>query len=113
MKHFMVLTHDEVQNNIPYALVCETMYGCRWNNGSRIRKFANEFTREEQKAISKMKKQSYECENVVRKFRYEENYEELTKAKENLSYASEKYNVAYEMFQRAHSALMDFEDHEF
>ncbi len=27
--------------------------------------------------------------------------------------ASEKYNVAYEMFQRAHSALMDFEDHEF
>lgn len=53
MKHFMVLTHDEVQNNIPYALVCETMYGCRWNNGSRIRKFANEFTREEQKAISK------------------------------------------------------------
>ena len=35
-------------------------YGCRWNNGSRIRKFANEFTREEQKAISKMKKQSYE-----------------------------------------------------
>lgn len=60
MKHFMVLTHDEIQNNIPYALVCETMYGCRWNNGSRIRKFANEFTREEQKAISKMKKQSYE-----------------------------------------------------
>lgn len=60
MKHFMVLTHDEIQNNIPYALVCETMYGCRWNNGSRIRKFVNEFTREEQKAISKMKKQSYE-----------------------------------------------------
>lgn len=60
MKHFMVLTHDEVQNNIPYALVCETMYGCRWNSGSRIRKFVNEFTREEQKAISKMKRQSYE-----------------------------------------------------
>jgi hypothetical protein len=60
MKHFIVLTHDEVQNNIPYALVCETMYGCRWNNGSCIRKFVNEFTREEQKAISKMKKQSYE-----------------------------------------------------
>lgn len=65
-----------------------------------------------QSSKEEMKKKN-ECENVVRKFHYEENYEELTKAKENLSYASEKYNVAYEMFQRAHSALMDFEDHEF
>ncbi len=65
-----------------------------------------------QSSKEEMKKKN-ECENVVRKLRYEENYEELTKAKENLSYASEKYNVAYEMFQRAHSALMDFEDHEF
>lgn len=73
-------------------------------------KSANKTTH--QSSIEEMRKKN-ECETVVRKLRYEKNYEELTKAKENLTFVTEKYNTAYEVYQRAHSALIDFEDHKF
>lgn len=37
MRMYLVLEHDEVQKEIPYALVCETMEGARWRSGKRRR----------------------------------------------------------------------------
>lgn len=34
------MTHDEVQNNLCYALICETMEGSRWNSGRRRRLYS-------------------------------------------------------------------------
>lgn len=39
------MTHDEVQNNLCYALICETMEGSRWNSGRRRRLYSQTFTR--------------------------------------------------------------------
>jgi hypothetical protein len=46
------MTHDEVQNNLCYALICETMEGSRWNSGRRRRLYSQTFTRSEQQRIS-------------------------------------------------------------
>lgn len=54
-----------------------------------------------------------ECKDIVRKLRYEQDFDGVPKAEENLAYAIERYNTAYEVYQRARSALMDFESHEF
>lgn len=54
-----------------------------------------------------------ECKDIVRKLRYEKDYDGVSKAEENLAYAIGRYNTAYEVYQRARSALMDFESHEF
>lgn len=49
------MTHDEVQNNLCYALICETMEGSRRNSGRRRRLYSQTFTRSEQQRISHIK----------------------------------------------------------
>lgn len=59
MKLEIVLNHDEIQTEIPYALVCETMEGARWETGTRKRKFAQEFTESERDRVYKLRKQAH------------------------------------------------------
>ena len=40
MNVMIELTHDEAQNDLCYALICETMEGSRWNSGRRRRLFS-------------------------------------------------------------------------
>ena len=49
------LDHDEVQNDLGYALICETMEGVRWNSGSRRRMYNKTFTETEQRQIPRIK----------------------------------------------------------
>ena len=56
MNVMIELTHDEAQNDLCYALICETMEGSRWNTESRRRKFNETFTPEERKEISYLKR---------------------------------------------------------
>lgn len=49
------LDHDEVQNGLGYALICETMEGVRWNSGSRRRMYNKTFTETEQRQIPRIK----------------------------------------------------------
>lgn len=39
MGKIIELTHDDVQNELAYALICETMEGAYWNSGRRRRMF--------------------------------------------------------------------------
>lgn len=48
MGKIIELTHDDVQNELAYALICETMEGAYWNSGRRRRMFSKAFTRSEQ-----------------------------------------------------------------
>lgn len=56
---YLELSREEIQNQIPYALVCETMSGARWNTGKRKRLMKQHFTETEREAISRMHKQAY------------------------------------------------------
>ena len=42
MGKIIELTHDDVQNELAYALICETMEGAYWNSGRRRRMFSNQ-----------------------------------------------------------------------
>ena len=53
------LTGDDIQKKHPYALICETMEGVRWNTGRRRRSFSKAFTLTEQKRISEIKKKAH------------------------------------------------------
>lgn len=37
MGKIIELSHDDVQNELAYALICETMEGAYWNSGRRRR----------------------------------------------------------------------------
>lgn len=54
MGKIIELTHDDVQNELAYALICETMEGAYWNSGRRRRMFSKAFTRSEQQRIDKV-----------------------------------------------------------
>lgn len=56
-KLLMVMSHDEVQRNIPYGLVCETRNSVRWNTGRR-RAWEKTFSESERKAASKLFRQA-------------------------------------------------------
>lgn len=58
-KMMLVLTRDEIQKNICYPLICETMCGAAWDTGRRRRRWAEEFTESERHACSKLKNQAY------------------------------------------------------
>lgn len=45
MKTMVELTHDEAQNHLAYALICETMEGAFWNSGRRRRMYNKTFTK--------------------------------------------------------------------
>lgn len=56
---YLVLNRDEINNQIPYALVCETMSGARWNTGKRKRLMKQRFTETEIDAIYRLHKQAH------------------------------------------------------
>ena len=47
---YITLTRKEIQEKLPYAVICETKEGASWNTGRRKRKWNAEFTEEERKA---------------------------------------------------------------
>ena len=46
-KVVMTLTRDEVQQIIPYAMICETRYGRLWGTTKRLRSWRTQFTPQE------------------------------------------------------------------
>ena len=66
MGKIIELTHDDVQNELAYALICETMEGAYWNSGRRRRMFSKAFTRSEQQRISNIKTKAHK---VVSRYR--------------------------------------------
>ena len=47
---YVTLSHDEVNRNIPYAVVCEARYGSRWDRTSRRKRWLSEFSEQERAA---------------------------------------------------------------
>lgn len=56
---YITLTHDEVNEKIPYAMICEMRYGARWGTGRRRRAWLAQFTEAEREAAGKLFKQAY------------------------------------------------------
>lgn len=44
MRILLHLTRDDIQQKIPYPVVCEARYGARWNTGTVRRRWTSEFT---------------------------------------------------------------------
>jgi len=58
MKMMIEFTMDEVQENIPYALVCETMGGSRWNTMRRKRQWCDLLSETEQRTALNLYKRA-------------------------------------------------------
>jgi len=56
---YVTLTHDEVQDKIPYPVICEMRYGARWDTSRRRRLWMQEFTEAERKAASDLFKHAH------------------------------------------------------
>ena len=56
---YLILSHDEVNEQIPYAIVAETMSCAVWNTGKRKRLMKQYFTESEIEAIYRLHKQAY------------------------------------------------------
>ena len=50
---YLVLTSDEVNLRIPYALVCMTRFGAHWETGRRRRRWLEEFTEQERESATR------------------------------------------------------------
>lgn len=59
MKLYLSFNHEEIQNEIPYAIVAETMSGAKWNTGRRKRLMKEQFTETEIEAIYRLHKQAH------------------------------------------------------
>ena len=59
MKFYLSFDHDEIQKEIPYAIVAETMSGARWNTGKRKRLMKEQFTEAEIEKIYRLHKQAH------------------------------------------------------
>ena len=59
MKLYISLNHDEIQEQIPYAIVAETMSRSVWNTGKSKRLMKEQFTESEIEAIYRLHKQAY------------------------------------------------------
>lgn len=59
MKLYISLNHDEIQEQIPYAIVAETMSRSVWNTGKRKRLMKQYFNESEIEAIYRLHKQAY------------------------------------------------------
>ena len=46
-KIMLVMTHEEVDTNIAYSLICFSRYGSAWDTGRRRRAWLANFTEEE------------------------------------------------------------------
>lgn len=47
MDLMLTFNRDEVNKEIPYAIICETRYGSKWDTGRRRRLFNNAFSMNE------------------------------------------------------------------
>ena len=52
------LSRREVEDSIPYAIVCETMHGSAWSTGRVKRMFADQFSEKERHACRQLKAQA-------------------------------------------------------
>jgi hypothetical protein len=57
---YLILNHDEVNEQIPYVIICETMGGARWNTSKRKRLMKQHFTESEIEATYRLYKQAYD-----------------------------------------------------
>ena len=55
---YIVMDRDEINKNIPYPVVAETMSGARWDTGKRKRMMKERFNETEINAIYRMHKQA-------------------------------------------------------
>lgn len=55
---YMVLTHSQIQTEIPYQMVCEVRDGAKWDTFTRKRRWAEEFTPAERAAATGLFKQA-------------------------------------------------------
>lgn len=55
---YIVMDRDEINQNIPYPVVAETMSGSRWDTGKRKRMMKERFDETEINAIYRMYKQA-------------------------------------------------------
>lgn len=56
---YVTLTHDEIVDKIPYAMICEMRYGARWDTGRRRRAWVQSFTEAERRAAADLFKQAH------------------------------------------------------
>lgn len=56
---YLVLTSEEVNARIPYALVCMTRFGAHWETSKRRRRWLEEFTEQERTAATRLFNQSH------------------------------------------------------
>ncbi len=59
MKLYISLDREEIRQQIPYAVVAETMSSARWNTGKRRRLMKKHFTEAEIEATYRLHKQAY------------------------------------------------------
>lgn len=57
-KIMLVMTHEEVDTNIAYSLICFSRYGSAWDTGRRRRAWLANFTEEERRAACRLFKQA-------------------------------------------------------
>lgn len=59
MEMMLVLSREEVRQQIPYAVICETREGSAWNTGRRRRLWVDMFTRTERDAAARLFKMAH------------------------------------------------------
>ena len=60
MKVYLALTRDEVNQKIPYGLICAARYSCQWDTGRRRREWMTQFTEEERAVVSRLFRKAHE-----------------------------------------------------
>jgi hypothetical protein len=60
MKMYLSLNRDEIYEQIPYAIVAETMSGAKWNTSRRRRLMKQHFTESEIETTYRLHKQAYD-----------------------------------------------------
>lgn len=53
-KIMLVMTHEEVNANIAYSLICFTRYGSAWDTGRRRRAWLADFSESEREAAGRL-----------------------------------------------------------
>lgn len=56
---YIVMDRDEINRNIPYPIVAETMSSSRWSTGKRKRMMKERFTETEIDAVYRIHKQAH------------------------------------------------------
>lgn len=59
MKLLIEFSHDDIQREIPYQIIAETMSRSIWDTGRRKRLMAELFTKAERDHVSKIKAQAH------------------------------------------------------